>query len=241
MTRPTAAEVLVVGSPRNPIASAVVDEFAREGIMSSLVEPGVGRETRAELERSEGLRPRILVYLVDEPEDGENLGPYLARTVGTAADLVDVVFGGLDAPDSGAVVLVGLPLGTETSAGLEAVASTAGALRGISRAWVVELGDRGVRSNFIQPGVISTDRWPGADAVPAHAPLTRGTSTLGTPDDVAKAVVFLASDDAAYITGAELDVDGGMSQCRSSLFSALWAEGTLTAHDNPLARGLATP
>ena len=92
--------------------------------------------------------------------------------------------------------------------------ATKAAVRSFARGWIVDLKGRDIRINVLSPGHIET---PGlsvlmseetkASLVP-HIPLNR----LGTPDDLAKAAVFLASDDSSYITGAELFVDGGIAQ-----------------------------
>ena len=88
------------------------------------------------------------------------------------------------------------------------------AVRSFARSWIADLKGRGIRINVLSPGHIET---PGlsnlmsaeqkAEAV-ALIPLGR----IGTPDDLGKAAVFLASDDSAYITGIELFVDGGVAQ-----------------------------
>jgi NAD(P)-dependent dehydrogenase (short-subunit alcohol dehydrogenase family) len=93
------------------------------------------------------------------------------------------------------------------------------ALRSFARTWTTDLKDRRIRVNAVSPGLIDT---PGVnDQVASTAagqqllnmvsngvPLGR----RGTPDEIARAVVFLASDDASYVTGAELFVDGGFAQ-----------------------------
>lgn len=89
-------------------------------------------------------------------------------------------------------------------------ASKAGVI-GLTRSLCKELGPRGIRVNVVAPGVIETE--PGAGLAAELRERIRGMTALGrlgTPDDVAGAVLFLASDASRYITGATLYVDGGM-------------------------------
>jgi hypothetical protein len=234
MRRSIDGEIVVIGSARHPMTVAVVRALTDEGATVAVTDSMTTAVT--------GIRPRGLVYLLGERLTGETLGTYLARAIGTVAEAVDTLFRATGRTGPASIVLVGLPLGAEVDVGFEAAAATGAALRGVSRAWVVELGDLGVRSNFVQPGLIAADSHDQSQAARtmAQAPLSRRGSTWGTPDDVAEAVAFLMSDDAAYITGAELDVDGGLSESRISLFSAMWAEGILTPTHNPLVQGLAT-
>jgi NAD(P)-dependent dehydrogenase (short-subunit alcohol dehydrogenase family) len=83
-------------------------------------------------------------------------------------------------------------------------ASSKGAIETLTRAWSAEYGPAGVRVNAIAPGVIQTPDHPGAV-------LMRGTPAagVGAPDAIAHAAVFLASDEAAFIHGTVLNVDGG--------------------------------
>ena len=92
--------------------------------------------------------------------------------------------------------------------------ATKAAVRSFARSWILDLRGRGIRINVLSPGHIVT---PGLNVLlddteqaklVAKIPLDR----LGTPDDIGKAAVFLASDDSAYVTGIELTVDGGVAQ-----------------------------
>ncbi|MBY8863247.1 SDR family oxidoreductase [Nocardia sp. CA2R105] len=89
-------------------------------------------------------------------------------------------------------------------------ASTKGAMETLTRAWSAEFGPRGVRVNAISPGVIrSGDQI--ADAPSPADTMMYGTPAgkLGTPEAIAAAAVYLASDDAEFVHGTVLDVDGG--------------------------------
>jgi NAD(P)-dependent dehydrogenase (short-subunit alcohol dehydrogenase family) len=97
-----------------------------------------------------------------------------------------------------------------------AYASTKGAMETLTRAWAAEFGPQGIRVNAISPGVT----FDSANPVAAIAGQMMATTPLGrlvTPDAVARAAAFLASEDAADIHGTVLDVDGGRS---SVLFAA---------------------
>jgi NAD(P)-dependent dehydrogenase (short-subunit alcohol dehydrogenase family) len=104
------------------------------------------------------------------------------------------------------IARLGIPVGSLYS-------STKGAIETLTKAWAAEFGPAGVRVNAISPGVIRTpavDSPNGADGHPAEA-MMRGTpaGASGTPDAIANAAVYLASDEAAFVHGTVIDVDGG--------------------------------
>jgi NAD(P)-dependent dehydrogenase (short-subunit alcohol dehydrogenase family) len=102
---------------------------------------------------------------------------------------------------------------------LSVYSATKAAVRSFARTWTTDLKARHLRVNAISPGTIDTPGFSNLlasasageerrKAIATAVPLAR----LGTPDEIARAVVFLASDDASYITGIELFVDGGFAQ-----------------------------
>ena len=94
-------------------------------------------------------------------------------------------------------------------------AATKAAVRSFARTWSLDRKERHIRVNAVSPGIIPTPAHVRAgvteEMYAAMLP-TIPMSRVGTPDEVAKAVVFLASDDSSYITGIELFVDGGVAQ-----------------------------
>ncbi|MFC4564287.1 3-oxoacyl-ACP reductase FabG [Nocardiopsis mangrovi] len=126
------------------------------------------------------------------------------RTVRTAA-------GGMLAARRGRIVLLSSALGFLGSPGQTNYAATKTALLGLARSLAWELGPRGVTVNLVAPGIIDTDMTKQLterrmDGVMKMTPLGRP----GTPQEVAAAVRFLASEEASYITGAVLPVGGGI-------------------------------
>jgi NAD(P)-dependent dehydrogenase (short-subunit alcohol dehydrogenase family) len=97
--------------------------------------------------------------------------------------------------------------------------ATKAAVRSFARTWTTDLKDRRIRVNAVSPGATETPGFKdlvGSAATGEQRMKTLTSSVplgrLGTPDEIAKAVVFLASDDSSFITGTELFVDGGFAQ-----------------------------
>ncbi len=112
------------------------------------------------------------------------------------------------------VILVGSIASIKGFEAFSVYDATKAAVRSFARSWIVDLKGRGIRVNVLSPGHIDT---PGLSAlmtdeqkasVVANVPLGR----LGTPDDMARVAVFLASDDSSYVNGVELFADGGVAQ-----------------------------
>jgi 3-oxoacyl-[acyl-carrier protein] reductase len=89
--------------------------------------------------------------------------------------------------------------------------ATKAALAAYTRSWARDLGHRNITANIIQPGLINTDMNPSDGPFSAHMLQAVALGRYGEAKDIAAAVAFLASDDAQYITGATLNVDGGQS------------------------------
>jgi NAD(P)-dependent dehydrogenase (short-subunit alcohol dehydrogenase family) len=97
--------------------------------------------------------------------------------------------------------------------------ATKAAVRSFARNWILDLKERQIRVNAISPGVVPTAGYDhlGLSDEQLQAFVDSQASTIplgrvGTPDEIAKAVVFLASDDSSFVNGIELFVDGGMTQ-----------------------------
>ena len=122
-------------------------------------------------------------------------------------------------PDGGSIILNASVVGSKGLSSNSVYSATKASIRSFARTWTTDLKHRGIRVNAISPGTIDTpglsDLLASAEAgeqrrkmVASAIPLGR----FGRPDEVAKAVVFLASDESSYITGSEIFVDGGFAQ-----------------------------
>jgi NAD(P)-dependent dehydrogenase (short-subunit alcohol dehydrogenase family) len=116
-------------------------------------------------------------------------------------------------PDGGAIVMNGSIATVKGFGGLGVYSASKAAIRSFARTWTVDLKARRIRVNVISPGTIDTGVFVGVpkevkDQFVAAIPMGR----IGQPEEIAKAVLFLASDDASFVTGIELFVDGGTAQ-----------------------------
>lgn len=97
--------------------------------------------------------------------------------------------------------------------GCTAYAATKWAIRGMTKCGAMELGPKGIRVNSVHPGMIDTPmtRVHGGDAAMEYGASKVPLRRVGTPADIAPLYVFLASDESAYINGAEISIDGGVT------------------------------
>jgi beta-ketoacyl ACP reductase len=111
----------------------------------------------------------------------------------------------------GRLVFVSSVVGLSGSAGQAGYAASKSGLVGFSRSLARELGSRGITSNVVAPGFVDTDMT--ADLSDVRKAAIRESIPLGrtaSPEEVAAVIAFLAQDDASYVTGAVLPVDGGL-------------------------------
>src|SRR5882672_303548 len=118
-------------------------------------------------------------------------------------------------PDGASIILNASIVASKGLPDWSVYSATKAAVRSFARTWTTDLKARRIRLNAVSPGFTDTAPWHSSEAaeesmevIASNVPLGR----FGTPDEIAKAVVFLASDDSSYITGAELFVDGGFAQ-----------------------------
>jgi NAD(P)-dependent dehydrogenase (short-subunit alcohol dehydrogenase family) len=117
----------------------------------------------------------------------------------------------------GSIVIVGSTASFNPPPGMSVYGASKAAVRNLVRPWIQEIKGSGVRINVVSPGPVHTpgmDVFVGdqAEAIFGFMKEQSTVGRIGTPEDIAAAVLFLASDAAAYVNGVELFVDGGASQ-----------------------------
>lgn len=149
-------------------------------------------------------RDNIALQLTDEDWDvviGTNLSPAFKLTRDVLRSMIKARYG--------RVVNIASVVGPRANAGQSNYAAAKAGLIGMTKTIAAEVARRGVTVNAVAPGFIATDMTAdlATDEIVKAIPARR----QGTPEEVAAAVRFLASDDAGYVTGTTLYVDGGMS------------------------------
>jgi NAD(P)-dependent dehydrogenase (short-subunit alcohol dehydrogenase family) len=122
-------------------------------------------------------------------------------------------------PDGASIILNASIVASKGFSANSVYSATKAAVRSFARTWTTDLKDRRICVNAVSPGFIDT---PGLSELLASSEVGEQRKKMisnsvplgrfGTPDEIAKAVLFLASDDSSYITGTELFVDGGIAQ-----------------------------
>jgi NAD(P)-dependent dehydrogenase (short-subunit alcohol dehydrogenase family) len=118
--------------------------------------------------------------------------------------------------DGGTIIMTGSEVSIKGFPSTSVYSATKAAVRSFARTWTTDLKDRGIRVNVVSPGPVQTDmfsavvssRPEAVDEVTSSVSMGR----VGRPDELAKTITFLASDDASFITGDEVFVDGGGGQ-----------------------------
>ena len=121
--------------------------------------------------------------------------------------------------DGGSIILNASITASKGMEAFSVYSATKAAVRSFARCWTVDLKNRRIRVNAISPGPIDTPGYKNLglteeqmEEFTKNVVTTVPMGRMGDPDEIAKAVLFLASDDSSYVTGIELFVDGGMAQ-----------------------------
>ncbi|WP_193183738.1 SDR family NAD(P)-dependent oxidoreductase [Nisaea sediminum] len=121
--------------------------------------------------------------------------------------------------DGASIILTSSTTGTAGTANFSVYSASKAAVRNFARSWILDLKDRGIRVNVVSPGLTETagltDLFGGGEqaaGIKEHVIGAIPSSRIGQPEDVANAVLFLASRDSGFVNGIELFVDGGMNQ-----------------------------
>jgi 3-oxoacyl-[acyl-carrier protein] reductase len=202
--RAVVEEITTAGGKAESIALDVTDRGATDAAVAGVIE----RHQRLDvLVNNAGIaRDQLMLRL--KREDWEAV---LNTNLTAAFALTQAALKPMIKQRRGRIISISSVVGQSGNAGQANYAASKAGLIGFTKAVALEVGSRGITANVVAPGLIETDM---TQAIAGKAreqwesriPLQR----LGTPDDVAAAVCFLASDEASYITGQVLAVNGGM-------------------------------
>jgi 3-oxoacyl-[acyl-carrier protein] reductase len=202
--QPVAGEIVAAGGRAEAIALDVTDEGMAETAVGVVLE----RHGRFDiLVNNAGIaRDQLLLRLKREDWNavlGTNLTAAFALTQAALKPMIR--------QRGGRIISISSVVGQAGNAGQANYAASKAGLIGFTKAVALEVASRGITANVVAPGLVETDMTreiadKAREQWEARIPLRR----LGTPEDIAAAVCFLASDEASYITGQVLAVNGGM-------------------------------
>ena len=189
-------------------AEAVALDVTDRGSVEALVESVLSRHSRIDILVNNAGITRDQLMLRMRPEDWDEV---IATNLTAAFSCVQAVLKPMIKRRAGRIISISSVVGQMGNPGQANYAASKAGLIGFSKALAREVASRQITVNIVAPGLVDTDMTK-AVAEKAQAEWTSliPLQRLGTPQDVAAAVCFLASDEAAYITGQVLAVNGGM-------------------------------
>jgi NAD(P)-dependent dehydrogenase (short-subunit alcohol dehydrogenase family) len=219
------AKVVVAGR-RDEAGKALAEELRSLGSQAEFINADVRNEddVRALVDETVARFGRLDVAVNNAATEGQ-VGPITEQTAETYAATFDTnVLGvilsmkhevrAMQGQGSGNIINISSTYGHEGAAGASVYVGSKHAVEGISKSVALELVKSGIRVNVVAPGTTDTDmltRFTGTPDNKAGLVATVPMERLGLPEEIAAGIVFIASDDASYITGTVLNVDGGMT------------------------------
>ena len=215
---------VVVAGRRDEAGQALAKELRAFGSEAEFINAGVRKEDDVctLVDKTVARFGRLDVAVNNAGTEGKP-GPVTEQTAETYAATFDTNVLGvilsmkhevrvMQAQGSGSIVNVSSTYGHKGAAGASLYAASKHAVEGITKSVALEIAKSGIRVNAVAPGPTDTgllDRFAGTSAKKAALATTVPMGRLGLSEEVAKAIVFLASDEAPFITGHILSVDGG--------------------------------
>jgi 3-oxoacyl-[acyl-carrier protein] reductase len=202
--RPVADEIVAAGGRAEAVSLDVTEAGAAEQLVATTLE----RHARIDILVNNAGIARDQLLLRMKRDDWEAV---LATNLTAAFVLSQAVLKPMVRQRGGRIISISSVVGQSGNAGQANYAASKAGLIGFTKSLALEVASRGITANVVAPGLIETDMTralteQARDEWASRIPLRR----LGTPADIASAVCFLASDEASYITGHVLAVNGGM-------------------------------
>ncbi|MEE4493337.1 SDR family NAD(P)-dependent oxidoreductase [Streptomyces sp. BE230] len=210
-----AAEIRESGGAADALACDVADRAAVEAAVAHAVSVFGGLDVL--VNNAYACTPDAALF---EDEQDETWQRDLDVTLGGAYRCARAALPHLAASGRGAIVSIGSVNGVQDF-GNHAYSAAKAGLASLTRTLAGHAGPRGVRVNLVAPGTIRTDAWAGRDAELSRVSGLYPLGRVGEPEDIAAAVAFLASRDAAWVTGTTLCVDGGLTAANTGFRKAI--------------------
>uniref|UniRef100_A0AAU2VTN1 SDR family oxidoreductase n=1 Tax=Streptomyces sp. NBC_00008 TaxID=2903610 RepID=A0AAU2VTN1_9ACTN len=210
-----AADIVAAGGRAESLACDVTDRAAVEAAVAHAVE--VFGALDVLVNNAYACAPDQALF-EDEPDDVWERD--LDVTLSGAYRCARAALPHLAASGRGAIVSIGSVNGVQDF-GNHAYSAAKAGLASLTRTLAGHAGPRGVRVNLVTPGTVRTDAWSGREDELSRVSGLYPLGRVGEPEDIAAAVAFLASRDAAWVTGATLCVDGGLTAVNTGFRQAV--------------------